>query len=449
MSSVDDRTRAALDAVTRQVDSAPPLPLPPPPGRTAARRRWHAAPPWRRWAPWLVPAAAAAAVVAIAVSLVIVKDVSAGRPASPAPAGIPGTVPRYYVALPGYDQAAASAVISGAVVNNPPVGAADAVVGDTFSGQRLAAVPAPAGWKFVSVAAAGDDRTFVVGAYKTTPPRIPTATHWYLIRLTPGAVPFATLRGLPIPAPSRFDPTSTALSPDGTMLALSDDNSVRLYSTATGTLLHTWSPSRAYTGIVPATLLSWTSDGRQLVFETLGPSPRLAIRLLPVSDPGHDLLADSRLAWSMPAPPIVGHPTVRRPFGCAGALDPSVLLTGDEKTVVCGASGVFRAPGGLGNSTCPTVPAWNEEGVLEYSTATGKVARTLYRGESNCMPASGPVQLLWTSDSGDAAIGYFEFTDYSLADQRPVIRFGLFTAGKFTPLPATPTITTDPALTAW
>ena len=58
MSTVAERTRAAMDAVTSQVDSAPPLPLPPPlarrlrgPAGAGARWRRDAAggPGWRRW----------------------------------------------------------------------------------------------------------------------------------------------------------------------------------------------------------------------------------------------------------------------------------------------------------------------------------------------------------------------------------------------------------------
>jgi hypothetical protein len=43
MSTVADRTRAAMDAITSQVDSAPPLPLPPPLAWAprASRRRWR------------------------------------------------------------------------------------------------------------------------------------------------------------------------------------------------------------------------------------------------------------------------------------------------------------------------------------------------------------------------------------------------------------------------
>ncbi|HEY7265784.1 MAG TPA: hypothetical protein VH589_30395 [Trebonia sp.] len=441
MTSVADRTRAAMDAITSQVDSAPPLPLPPP---AVAGRRWRAPSPWRRWGLWLTPAAAAAAVIALAVSLVIVRD--AGRPAPPTPVTPVAGVPRYYVALPGVNEAAANAYESGQGITNPPPGAAEAIVGDTFSGRRLASLPAPAGWKLVSVASAGDDRTFVVGAYKTNPPRLPTATNWYLIRLTPGSASFATMRELPISSPSGFNGTWTALSPDGTMLALAGTPSERIYiySTATGAVLRTWSTSLRGSN---AYALAWTSGGRQLAFRAGGSRP--GIRLLQVGDPGHDWLADSRLVWSLPAGPnLIPSRTAERPFGCGDPVLPSFLVTGDGTMVVCGASGVFRQPGNLGNSTCPAIAAWNDFGVLEYSTATGKLTRTLYRGESSCVPTSSPVQLLWTSDSGDAAIGYLLFSG-SGPGSRPVLRFGAFTRGKFTALPAPPTIRTDPTLTAW
>ncbi|HEY3869448.1 MAG TPA: hypothetical protein VGM10_13895, partial [Actinocrinis sp.] len=101
MSTVAERTRAAMDAVTSQVDSAPPLPLPPPlawapPG---SRRRWRALAPRRRWGTWLAPLAAAAAVIALAVSLVAVRGTPGGYELVPAvsPAGAAVSFPDYYL----------------------------------------------------------------------------------------------------------------------------------------------------------------------------------------------------------------------------------------------------------------------------------------------------------------------------------------------------------------
>lgn len=423
-------------------------------------------PPWRRRWNCAVPAVA---VVAIAVSIVAVGCGSAGsaaRPVSAASAPVPpvsaslvSEVPEYYVALPGKNMPPppGSQPPASSLVNPPPVGALDAVVGDTFSGKVLATVPAPAGSRFLTVAAAGDDRTFIVGASGISGGL--AAARWYLIRLTPGAAPFATLRELPVPGLPYFN-GSVALSPDGTQLAVSSagPESARVYSTVTGALLHTW-PTRA-------DLLSWTSDGRQLAFETQAPEAwgmLVGIRLLPADDRGHGL-NDSRLVWSakIPNDPDIGHslssPTGTRPFDCGApnangiTLSPllSVLVSGDGTTLACGASGVFRDPGNLGYATCPAVPAWNDEGVLQYSTATGKPTGTLYQSDSNCAPGASPVQLLWISDSGNAVLGYFAFSGLGRAPQdQPVLHFGLFTPGKFTPLPAPPTLTTDPLDTAW
>jgi hypothetical protein len=335
------------------------------------------------------------------------------------------------------------------------LGASEAVVRDTLSGKLLATVPAPAGRRFVAIAAASDDRTFVVGAYNASGG---LQTNWYLIRLTPGSAPFATLRKVPI-SQTYVSYGTMAMSPNGTELAWLSAGVLKVYSTATGALLHDWSTP------VGANVLSWTSDGRRLVLETKNNTRSgmlVGIWMSAIDRPGSNLMADSRLLWSVKVPndPDVGvsmrFPTTRRPLGCNSpdanliTLAPllSVLVSGDGTTVACGASGVFRDPGNLGDATCPAIPAWNDEGILQYSAATGKLAGTLYRGESNCVPPASPAQLLWISDSGNAVLGYFVFDGYGRQSQ-PVIRFGLFTAGKFTPLPAPPTITTDPADTAW
>jgi len=454
MSSVEDRTRAAMDAITADLGGAPPLPLPPP-ADGAARRHRGAPGPRRRWRPWLAPAAAAAAVIAIAAATVIVRNAPAGGPAGQpagqpipaiaAPPGYPAEVPPYYVTLPANE-------VNGAV------GGPEAVIGDTFTGKALATLAAPAGWDFVSVAAGADDRTFIVGAAATHSQIAWLATRWYVIRVTPGAV--ATLRRLSIPASAGAGVEAMAPSPDGTRLAMVGEDPpavLRVYSVATGALLRTWTASQHQAGNVlgmAGPLLLWTTDGR-LAFDwsviPVAARPtrgEMEIRTIPANDPGHDLVADSRPVWSGSF--VFTNPgvTAKRPLSCSGGDSPSVLVAGDGKTVVCGAFGVLRDPGKLPRGTCPAVPPWNDEGILQYSTATGKLAGTLYRSQSSCVSDDfDPVQLLWTSGSGDAAIGYVSFQEVD--DGPAVIRFGLFTAGKFTPLPAPPTIATNPPRTAW
>jgi hypothetical protein len=120
--------------------------------------------------------------------------------------------------------------------------------------------------------------------------------------------------------------------------------------------------------------------------------------------------------------------------------------TADGKTIVCGAWGVFR-PGNLPGGTCPTAPPWNDQGFLEYSTATGKLTRTLYRYDTSCIPHLGQAQVLWATPSGDTVIGYFDFQAMFPASSKPVMRFGIYRENKFTPLPAPPS--TDPGTIAW
>jgi WD40 repeat protein len=242
----------------------------------------------------------------------------------------------------------------------------------------------------------------------------------YVIRLTPGVAHFATLRELPIPAPQvSWDyGSSLALSRDGTMLAvLAGAAQARIYSMATGALVHTWSvTSSGSSGLPVVSLLSWTSDGRRLAFlaTEARTNPPREIRLLQVSDPGHDLFADSRVV-------VTGSSS-----GCG-------LVSGDGKTMVCGSSALTVG----GNKACPDGSPPQTEAIRQYSTATGKLTGTLYHIEGSCDTVGTAPS--WTSDDGNAVLGYF------MADTRDT-RFGLFTPGKFTPLPAPQAY---PAFAAW
>jgi hypothetical protein len=252
VNATEDRLRAAgrAVAVTVPPDSVPslrlPAPAPPEADLRGLGRRW----PRGRRPGWLAPLAAAAAVVAvIALSVAVARGQSSGAPAGTA-AGPLGT-PAYYVTL------AAPAGPAG-------VGAA-AVVRRTATGQAFARVTAPgSGVRFTMVAAAPDDRTFVLGAQArvhldqtTTGPSsssgsgvswrvrvLPgTPTAFYLLRFDP-ARRQARLSRLPVPAAT--EPVSgLALSPDGTKLAVATTPPGRMKITvstlATGT-------SRTWTG---------------------------------------------------------------------------------------------------------------------------------------------------------------------------------------------------------
>ena len=87
MITVEDRARAAMRAIAGTVDDAPPL-------RLAAVPKSRRSLPGRglvrlRWGGWLAPLAAAVAVLAVAVSLIVVKSIDGGGPA--APTGLSGS----------------------------------------------------------------------------------------------------------------------------------------------------------------------------------------------------------------------------------------------------------------------------------------------------------------------------------------------------------------------
>jgi hypothetical protein len=398
--------------------------------------------------------AAVAAVGALAASMVVsVAAPSVAAPiaarSAPAAANPSPVVPEYYVALPGGNNFA-----------NVP-GSRTAVVGNTLTGRKPITIRAFGKDKFVTVSAAADDRTFVLGANPNPqPPAIPTATEWYLVHLTPGAKFRATERKLRIPGPGKNDwDAATAVSPNGKEVAVvgvyeatypaPDVDWVRIYSAATGKLLHSWSglPDATWDGYIT---LAWTEGGRQLAIGyTFGLTPAgskrswpyLGVRLLNVASPGHNLTTDSRLAWSkLQAESGISKPT---PLTCA--VDYQVTVSADG-TVVCGGYGILRAytPNPLAK-TCPAVPDWAAVGFVAYSTATGKEVGPLYQEDTNCEMSQ--ISVLWSNATGDTAIGYYTLGTFFAT--KPVVRFGVFSHGTYTQLRLPPSTTTVPDTIAW
>jgi hypothetical protein len=439
MTRVEDRTRAAFDAITGLVGDPAPLPLPPPSTSTStslargARAGWRSPSPRRGWGGWLVPAMAAMAVLAIGLTVAVVRVAPDGRGGRAATWTAPPAVPRYYVALPGN-------------IYNAPYGAATAIVGDTYSGKRLAVLPAPAGLKFLTVTAAADDRTFVVGAARH-PSQFGGPTSWYLLRLTPDVRRFATLRALSFPVPAHGSVNAMALSPDGTRLAMMGPENgpnlgtgntmttLRVYSVTGGTLLRAWS------GVLPwrlanNTALSWTTDGRLAWSYLWDSDPRqdatiFAIRTLRPADPGHALVADSRTVWREEFFPGNGNPPF--PLSCMGVE----TLTGDGSKLLCAAaaflSPVFTAQH---HPACPAGPPVNAEGFQLYSLTTRKLIRTVYVQHTQCYPL-GP-SLLWASPSGDVVLG--EITYGIPKEKLTIFHFGIASNGRFWPLPTPPVV---------
>jgi hypothetical protein len=404
------------------------------------------APRTRRRKRRMAPVTAAAAVMALTTSMVIggaAVAQNAGATAA-APLSQPA-VPKYYMALPG-----------GNNFGNVP-GAPTAVVGDTITGKRLLTVHPSGKDKFVSVSAAADDTTFVLGANPNPNlelPAPPTPTDWYLVQIKPGAKLRATVRKLRIPAPAANNYVfATAASPDGREVALIGDNAagaewLRIYAVSTGALLRSWSGDLNVDWLSYITL-SWTSGGRSLAIGytfSVKASNRyweyVGVRTLNVRSKGSNLVTDSKLVWSrLTRSTYFSSPT---PLNCS--LDIRVMVSADG-AVVCAAAGLLRVYNPSQNGpTCPSVPPWASLGFLSFSTITGKQS-TVFQYNTNCV--TGGDDVLWINAAGNTVIGYYLLGTPIPGGNPQIVRFGVFSHDKFSPLPVPPTTTTTPQTIAW
>jgi hypothetical protein len=449
VNSVESRVRAAMsaagDLAEREIRTAPSLRLPSAPAAGARRR--HAP---RRWTRWVVPFTAAAAVVALAVSLVLVRGIQNGiavppKPVDSAPAApaSPGGVPRYYVAA---------------------ARPSDIVVGDSVTGTLLAklAVPVPKNTTtfLTGITAAGDDRTFVVLALT-----YPTASlnaqdvfknatgtaRWYGVRLDPGTAHPARLTSLPVkPETVRGDGAyyaqATALSGSGQELAVtrrtaSGGMAAQVFSVATGRLLHewttddpslSWSPKSAAQGLAGQPSLTWIDGDRVLAVETMSMAPNSGVpgfdtvRELNVARPsGGDLVADSKVVWNVrtgASPRTLLQSCAAKPAGTASS---DHFISADGTTFGCAA---VTGPGTDPNLSFLTYP-------LAPGTAATAKARVDYEVTNMTEKGVTQLQLLWISPSGDTVVGAWAIAAKgTLADAPNGLHVGAMSRGKFTPL---------------
>jgi hypothetical protein len=309
---------------------------------------------------------------------------------------------------------------------------ADIVVGDTFTGQTIATVGAPAGVFLEAVyGTAADDRTFIVTGQRQH--GADAGTVWYLLRIAPGSATPARLTPLPIPV--RQDPAGAALSPDGTELAVALPGSpatLRVYSVATGALLRAWStkasgeltaekvPSGAWQ--FTAMVLRWSSDGRQLAF-TWNAS---AIRILDATAPDGDLITRSELDIEIG----VGY-TLDFSLTCNAAQGWQPITT----TKGAGAGQGVMCAGSVQSGN----PQRNSIGFLISTGGQGESYVGLHSGSycsSQAEPGTG-AYIGWASADGSEVIGSQVCGRQS--------RFGIFRGSTFTPLPALPNSLPVPA----
>jgi len=430
--NVEDQLRAAGRAVRDQVRDLPELDLmrsgPAHPGtRPGAPRRWRAG--------WLIPLAAAAAVIIVAATLVSVRALSgparpgAGQPgtATSGAAANPSQVPAYYAAI----------------TKPTAAGPYDVTIADTATGKALFTIKPPKNTSFASVAAAGDDRTFVVsvGSFplNSSPPM--AALSWDLLRFSPGATGY-TLRRLPIPAtPPKTVIDGLALSPDGTELAvmvhpdtlagfIGGQATLRIYSVATGQVLHTWQSAGGQTpeaigadGISADTTIRWLANGHELAFawdavERGQGYPKVTPEVwrLDLAKPrGSSLLAGDARVVTIPA-------------GVNGSCS-AVYPTADGTSAVCGTQAMVPC-----QETLPPLV------FRAYSGDEGSF-RVLYTVPSAKAPKGkcidGIASVFWASPSGSTLVGMVSTAPASSSgvpgQYTSVV--GVIAHGRWTPLP--------------
>jgi hypothetical protein len=457
MNSIEDQVRAATRAEASALREVRSLRLPPrAEPRPAARWRRPGVRRPRRWRLWLAPVTAAALVVALASSLVIIRDSSNGRVVHPTgPAPVAGGVPPYYVTL--YRPPAGKAPVPCTTESASCTSAAPAelLVGNTLTGATVATVSPPTGATFHGVTGAADDRTFVVDTISAAGPSGDCfARTFYLLKITPGAAPPARLRKLPIPRLACVD--AIALSESGRELAVAGFaqrgslSLLQIYSVTTGKLLRAWSTrDRAVfeTGTdVTDDLnrgLGWVDGDRAVAFpsmqsQALGTQVE-TLRTVDVTSGGGELIEDSRVVWSMTSSPDDPDPSGCEPYQ-------TQLISGNGQTVVCIS---IEGPGSWG-SLIPAAKlgrfrlAW-----LAYSASVPKAApRTLYSVTSDAPILAGfRLGELWTNASGSVVIGYRSAWNGRV--EQPEL-FGVIGGGAFRPLPTPPTIRVgSPSAIAW
>jgi hypothetical protein len=435
--TIEDEARAAMREIAETVTEVPPLRLDP--ARLPPRARPRAG-MMHRFPAWLVPLAAAAVVVAVALSLVVLRshpDETAASPSVPIPAG---SVPRYFVEL------------------DSATPASGLLVADTYTGKTLTTVAPPAGLTFTSVSAASDDRTFVVFA---TPAGTHTTGTWYELRLAPGTAHLTTLTRLPIQPLARVD--AMAVSGSGRELAVAQAapsptqrDVLSIYALATGRLLHSWStpygsrllpyfPTDSSGPRANWPVLTWVDGDRSITFSGQfaphGTYTTWTIRRLDVTAKGSSLAADSQVVWTDQGTLWTDK------YGCD--LENPVVTSPDARTFVC-PSGTAEADGRRLMKWLAYPSGVNPRPGLLYQTDSDMGSGS--RGYDNGMSNNDVV--LWTNQSGSTVIAlWYRFPGPTFSGPgTAALHFGVIRDGRFYPLPAalitTPTLYNQTAI-AW
>jgi hypothetical protein len=369
--------------------------------------------PGRRWHLRLLPVAAAAAVIAVAVAAVLVAGPT---PVAPGPAAIP----RYYVTF---------TLVEDHQVHDLPV--TEAVIRDSGTGKITGTVkivtdffPAP-----VTVAAASDDRSFIIGTdeivSKGTRGQRYQEYRFFRLPISADGKPghLTELPAYPVPTNALYV-TGIALSPDGTLLAVSalygvgrqDGHAasmageVEVINLVTGTV-PSWTAGMQQGHYYEPGQPSWADGDRMIAFTwqrvrslTNDSMTMEGVRLLDTEASG-DNLADSR--------------TIMSPKAVSGSIQ-SVLITPNGRDVLV--------------ATARDVPSGGSGGTVIAQIAEAPAA------------GRGPVRVLRTVTARYTQITQYELDDTSqVLSLDPIGRYALVQGfqlgwldlglGRFTPLP--------------
>jgi hypothetical protein len=331
----------------------------------------------------------------------------------------------------------------------------DIVAGDSVTGQTLGRVAPPPGLTFFSVTAAADDRTFAVVALKEvgTPTTMTFTGSWYLVRLDPARADPPVLFPLLVKPQTAHGygalaAFASALSGSGRELAVTEATAsgglaVKIFSVATGQLLHDWTtndPSLSQStsntqGLSGSPSLTWLDGDQALALNTrsAGPASKSQnpflgfgaediVRELNVAGPARgDLLADSKVVWDVqtweyPVTPLQS---------CAGQRDGEQLISADGTTLGCPALARLGTGPKLSFLTYP----------LTTGPAAPGPATTQYQVQLHGGNAGFTQEVLWISPSGDALIGgWTTIASGPLAAAASNLHLGVMSHGKFIPL---------------
>jgi hypothetical protein len=379
---LDDPLREQLAAWVHPVASRPI------PDIRVLRRRAR-----RRGIRRAVTAAAIAAVVAavavgVTVGLAGTGRPEGGRPVSPPVSPLawtkaPGTWhPGAWQAAGPLPAADASPAVAPYIVRLGPA-PGTAQVRNVFTGQTIATIAPPHGQFFAGIAAAGDDRTFVLQAEvggqtpKSPMPVNPSTAAFDELRLkADGHLESLSVLGT---VPARTALSGFAISQDASMLAYFTGAGFEAVSLAKGTGRH-W--PGVYHGNVSPLSLSWAGD-RTVSFEW-GPGnnlhpPGLGLRVLDVTAPGN-LVQASRLVVA-----------AGRYCAAQGAWCASPVITADGSKIMVGRSTVQGSR--YSNS------------VMEFATRTGRAVAVVTPVIINGFPGR-PCVPLWSNPAGEQVLSY-------------------------------------------